>query len=203
MDPRNMDPRTLRSPMPGDISEEEEENELDQLISSFYIEPENFKVRPPQNAEEDSSDGEKKSRRVTIAENRESFEITPAPSRHTMETTQQYNRYKEKDRRSRYSMFISGIEQFDPYQELTAMQIAAFRQVFDMVDKDGGGSIDAEELYNSMKDLEANLNLEEIKEILGELDRDGNGEIDFEEFLYMMTSMSIQIKGKENLYIRY
>lgn len=99
-------------------------------------------------------------------------------------------------RRSRYSAFISGIEQFDPYQELTAMQIAAFRQVFDMVDKDGGGSIDAEELFNSMKDFDCNLTIDEITEILEELDRDGNGEIDFEEFLYLMTSMSVQGKGK-------
>lgn len=108
------------------------------------------------------------------------------------------NAYYNRTRKSRYSVFISGIEQFDPYQELTPMQILAFRQVFDMVDKDGGGSIDADELYTSMKDLEANLNLEEIKEILEELDRDGEGEIDFEEFLYMMTSMSLQIKEAQH-----
>ena len=76
------------------------------------------------------------------------------------------------------------------------MQIAAFRQVFDMVDKDGGGSIDAEELFNSMKDFDCNLTIDEITEILEELDRDGNGEIDFEEFLYLMTSMSVQGKGE-------
>ena len=105
-----------------------------------------------------------------------------------------------RHRKSRYSMFISGIEQFDPYQELTPMQILAFRQVFDVVDKDGGGSIDADELYSSMKEHEPNLNISEIKEILDELDRDGKGEIDFEEFLYMMTSMSLQIKGIIYLY---
>lgn len=76
------------------------------------------------------------------------------------------------------------------------MQIAAFRQVFDMVDKDGGGSIDAEELFNSMKDLDCNLTIDEITDILEELDRDGNGEIDFEEFLYLMTGMSVQGKGE-------
>ncbi|XP_057307544.1 uncharacterized protein LOC130645543 [Hydractinia symbiolongicarpus] len=134
--------------------------------SDDYFEPSNFKFS-----------GEKTDRKVTISE----------PVCKT-------NPHYKGGRRSRYSTFISGIHQFDPYQELTATQIAAFRQVFDLVDKDGGGSIDAEELYNSMKDLESNLNLDEVKEILEELDRDGNGEIDFEEFLYMMTSMSIQIK---------
>jgi len=93
----------------------------------------------------------------------------------------------------RYSMYISGMQQFDPYQELTSTQIAAFRQVFDMVDKDGGGSIDADELYGAMKDLEPSLKLKEIKEIIEELDHKGNGTIEFDEFLYMMTSMSIQI----------
>jgi len=101
--------------------------------------------------------------------------------------------WKERSGGGRYSMFISGIQQFDPYQELTSTQIAAFRQVFDMVDKDGGGSIDADELYSAMKDLEPSLKLKEIKEIIEELDQEGNGTIDFDEFLYMMTSMSMQI----------
>ena len=110
-------------------------------------------------------------------------------------TTNNANNPMKIRMRSRYSTFISGISQFDPYQELTATQIAAFRQVFDTVDRDGGGSIDAEELFHSMRDVEPSLKLEEIKEILEELDQDGNGTIDFEEFLYMMTSMSMQIKG--------
>lgn len=96
--------------------------------------------------------------------------------------------------RSRYSLFISGIHQFDPYQELTPTQIAAFRQIFDLVDKDGGGSIDASELYHSLKDLEPNLNLNEITEIIEELDEEGNGTICFDAFLYLVTSMSLQIK---------
>ena len=70
-----------------------------------------------------------------------------------------------------------------------------------MVDKDGGGSIDAEELFNSMKDLDCSLTIDEITDILEELDRDGNGEIDFEEFLYLMTGMSVQgsVQGKGEL----
>jgi len=140
---------------------------------------------------------EKRTRRVTIHEG-PATQMPSSPNLLTEDYTCKTNPFYRGGRRSRYSTFISGIDQFDPYQELTGMQIAAFRQVFDMVDKDGGGSIDAEELYNSMKDLESNLNLDEIKEILEELDRDGNGEIDFEEFLYMMTSMSLQIKEAQN-----
>lgn len=139
-----------------------------------YYEPDNFKTPPPNLA--------KNKRRESIGTgNGES--LLPNMS------------WKERTTRAgRYSLFVSGIHQFDPYQELTPTQIAAFRQVFDMVDKDGGGSIDAEELYGAMKDLEPSLKLKEIKEIIEELDQEGNGTIDFDEFLYMMTSMSMQIK---------
>lgn len=99
-----------------------------------------------------------------------------------------------RGRGGRYSLFISGLQHFDPYQELTPTQIAAFRQVFDLVDKDGGGTIDAEELYQSMKDLDPSLKLKEIKEVIDELDQDGHGTISFQTFLYLMTSMNIQIR---------
>ena len=152
------------------IDASDENSDEGSTIGSFH-EPPNFKfaqlASPPQ-------------RRVTIADDLPTCKTNPD--------------YKPRCR-TRYSTFIAGLHQFDPYQELTATQIAAFRQVFDMVDRDGGGSIDADELYLSMKDLESGLKLDEIKEILDELDRDGNGEIDFEEFLYMMTSMSLQIRG--------
>jgi len=153
---------------------------------SFFHEPSNFKIA----TQFVQSDSTQPRRRVTMAED--------LP---TLQTDVEYPEGYDQNRprcRSRYSTFIAGLHQFDPYQELTATQIAAFRQVFDMVDRDGGGSIDAEELYLSMKDLESGLKLDEIKEILEELDRDGNGEIDFEEFLYMMTSMSLQIKEAQD-----
>ena len=60
--------------------------------------------------------------------------------------------------------------------------------MFDLLDQDGGGSIDAPELYNMMKNLDIDISLEEISSVLRELDSDGNGEIDFDEFLYAMAS---------------
>ena len=138
---------------------------------------------------------------LKVENDEENVENENSAAAHVRRQSEIYTSWKERngnptERNSpgRYSMFVAGIQQFDPYQELTSTQIAAFRQVFDMVDKDGGGSIDADELYGAMKDLEPSLKLREIREIIEELDRAGNGTIDFDEFLYMMTSMSMQVE---------
>ena len=60
-------------------------------------------------------------------------------------------------------------------------------QVFELLDRDGGGSLDAQELYTVMKELDIEVSLDEIESVLQELDKDGNGEIDFDEFLYTMS----------------
>ena len=65
--------------------------------------------------------------------------------------------------------------------------IYSFVQVFELLDRDGGGSLDAQELYTVMKELDIEVSLDEIESVLQELDKDGNGEIDFDEFLYTMS----------------
>ena len=74
-------------------------------------------------------------------------------------------------------------------------------QVFELLDRDGGGSLCANELHNVMQDLDIGVTLEEIEAVLGELDKDGNGEIDFDEFLYTMceTTRYIEILSKGQL----
>ena len=59
-------------------------------------------------------------------------------------------------------------------------------QVFELLDRDGGGSLDAQELFNVMQDMQLDVTKDEIEAVLKELDKDGNGEIDFDEFLYTM-----------------
>ena len=59
-------------------------------------------------------------------------------------------------------------------------------QLFELLDRDGGGSLDAGELYNIMHEMDINITKEEIADVLLEMDQDGNGEIDFDEFLYNM-----------------
>ncbi|XP_013421474.1 uncharacterized protein LOC106181588, partial [Lingula anatina] len=74
------------------------------------------------------------------------------------------------------------------YEELSDDQIRMFKEVFDLLDSDRGGSLDSRELFKLMRELDVELSEEEISSVLKELDNDGSGEIDFDEFLYHMTA---------------
>ncbi|PIK40952.1 hypothetical protein BSL78_22198 [Apostichopus japonicus] len=62
---------------------------------------------------------------------------------------------------------------------LTNQQVLAFREVFDLFDSNGGGTIDAEELEGALRSVDIHVSKEEIIE---------SGEIDFTEFLTLMTN---------------
>ncbi|KAI1868174.1 hypothetical protein JX265_006997 [Neoarthrinium moseri] len=66
-------------------------------------------------------------------------------------------------------------------------QIAQFRSVFAVFDKDGTGDITSAELGDVMKSLGLNPTESELKDMIDEADVDGNGAIDFEEFLKLMS----------------
>mmetsp|Transcript_9939 Transcript_9939/g.17429 ORF Transcript_9939/g.17429 Transcript_9939/m.17429 type:complete len:149 (-) Transcript_9939:103-549(-) len=73
-------------------------------------------------------------------------------------------------------------------QELTKEQIEQFRVVFDRFDKDGGGTIDTEELGAAMYSLGSNPTKLELQDMVESVDKDGSGTIDFKEFLSMMAN---------------
>ena len=50
----------------------------------------------------------------------------------------------------------------------------AFREVFDLFDSNGGGTIDAEELDLALKSVDIHLAQEDLQEVLGAMDKDGN-----------------------------
>ena len=56
------------------------------------------------------------------------------------------------------------------------------RDVFEIFDADGSGSIDRNEMRLLMKKLAQDLTEEEITQIIEVVDEDGDGEISFEEF---------------------
>lgn len=70
---------------------------------------------------------------------------------------------------------------------LSKQEISEFREIFDLVDKDKGGSISKEELSDLMDTLGINASAEEIDLMINEIDDDNNGEIDFDEFVAVMS----------------
>jgi len=72
-------------------------------------------------------------------------------------------------------------------EELSEEELGEYREIFNLVDRDGGGSISNEELGELMDTLGINASQEEIDLMINEIDQDSNGEIDFEEFVAVMS----------------
>ena len=70
---------------------------------------------------------------------------------------------------------------------LSPEEINEFREIFNLVDKDRGGSITKVELSELMDTLGIDATPEEIDLMISEIDQDGNGDIDFEEFVLVMS----------------
>nr|XP_039253371.1 uncharacterized protein LOC120330477 [Styela clava] len=88
------------------------------------------------------------------------------------------------------------IDKLTPASEaLTQQQISAFKEAFDLFDKNGGGTIDALELQKTLESVGIFLEEDEIHDVMMRLDKDGNGEIDFEEFLNMMTNTEMFLEA--------
>eukprot|EP00293_Proteomonas_sulcata_P014763 CAMPEP_0184288178 /NCGR_PEP_ID=MMETSP1049-20130417/674_1 /TAXON_ID=77928 /ORGANISM="Proteomonas sulcata, Strain CCMP704" /LENGTH=702 /DNA_ID=CAMNT_0026594413 /DNA_START=43 /DNA_END=2147 /DNA_ORIENTATION=- len=60
------------------------------------------------------------------------------------------------------------------------------RKIFNMFDKDGGGTIDAQELGAALRAMGQVVNDDDVAKMLQDADDDGTGEIDFEEFCTLM-----------------
>merc|ERR1719217_1275246 len=77
----------------------------------------------------------------------------------------------------------------NPYGvNLTEDQIEEFKEAFTLFDKDGDGTITAEELGVVMRSLGRKPTMEELKAMIAEVDDDGNESIEFPEFLKLMAS---------------
>ncbi|EKG14522.1 Calcium-binding EF-hand [Macrophomina phaseolina MS6] len=56
------------------------------------------------------------------------------------------------------------------------------REIFNVFDRDGSGTINSSELRHVMKAIGENLTDQEIDDLIKEADVDGNGTIDYDEF---------------------
>jgi calmodulin len=70
---------------------------------------------------------------------------------------------------------------------LTREEEREFREIFNLVDRDGGGSISKSELQSLMKTLAINASQAEIDLMINEIDSNNDGEIQFEEFVAVMA----------------
>ncbi|CAC5372060.1 CALM [Mytilus coruscus] len=73
--------------------------------------------------------------------------------------------------------------------ERSAKVVSDFKEVFELFDKDGDGTITTKELDTVMRSLGQNPTENEVKEMVQKVDKDGNGTIEFPEFLQMATDM--------------
>ena len=68
-------------------------------------------------------------------------------------------------------------------------QEAQLKEAFDLMDRDGDGTIKAEDLSHFLQySLKSELSEEDIATMISLADRDGNGSVDFEEFLSLVRS---------------
>jgi calmodulin len=70
---------------------------------------------------------------------------------------------------------------------LSPEEISEFREIFNLVDRDGGGTITKEELQELMDTLQIRSKPEEIEQMINDIDKDKSGTIDFEEFVTVMS----------------
>merc|ERR1711971_432080 len=73
------------------------------------------------------------------------------------------------------------------HAHLTDEELAEFREIFNLVDLDKGGTISKDELKQLMNTLGLKPSQEELNAMVDEIDSDGNGEIDFDEFVTVMS----------------
>ena len=83
--------------------------------------------------------------------------------------------------------------------DISVEQKEEIKEIFDLFDTDGSGSIDAKELKVAMKSLGYDAKKEEIKKMIADADRDGNGYIDYDEFLEMMIPRLASRDPKEEM----
>ena len=72
-------------------------------------------------------------------------------------------------------------------EELPAEILQEYKDIFSFFDRDGGGSIGAEEFDQVMRTFGWEPKDEELKEMVSVIDQDGDGTISFNEFVWLMT----------------
>ncbi|KAL2270086.1 hypothetical protein VTJ83DRAFT_2270 [Remersonia thermophila] len=86
-----------------------------------------------------------------------------------------------------------------PSHSLSPEQVATFKEVFSVFDKDGTGDITADELGEVMRELGLNPTASELRDLVNEADLNNDGVISFEEFLALMSHSANEQDAEQEL----
>lgn len=70
---------------------------------------------------------------------------------------------------------------------MSASELREYRDIFRLVDRDGGGAIERRELGQLLETLAIDVAPGELDMMIDEVDQDRSGAIDFEEFVIVMS----------------
>eukprot|EP01051_Picozoa_sp_SAG22_P011296 SAG22_NODE_1071_length_5708_cov_8.431093_2_plen_213_part_00 len=82
---------------------------------------------------------------------------------------------------------------------MSETDIVEYKEMFDLVDSDGGGTIGREEVIELMRTVGYDCTEEEVDDMINEIDTDGNGDIDFDEFITMMFRKPEALRHPEEI----
>ncbi|KAL9556128.1 hypothetical protein MBANPS3_002020 [Mucor bainieri] len=83
--------------------------------------------------------------------------------------------------------------------QLTAEEIAEYKEAFQLFDTDGDGSITAIELGTVLRKFGMKPTDAELQDMVNDVDADGNGNIDFTEFLGLVKNMKTNTDETDDL----
>jgi calmodulin len=83
--------------------------------------------------------------------------------------------------------------------KLSDEEVAQYKEVFQIFDKDGTGDITADELGEVMRELGLNPSEAELHDLVNEADLNSDGVISFEEFLALMSQSVKELDTEQEL----
>ncbi|KAM8713033.1 hypothetical protein ACLKA7_013362 [Drosophila subpalustris] len=83
--------------------------------------------------------------------------------------------------------------------QLTGVELGYFQELFDLINKDGDGSITFKEIELAIEALGGKPTESQVQEMVNEADTDGNGTLEMEEFVNVLLGKMNSVDNQEEL----